>query len=155
MTEQPRTGETPLAQGTQNHCFGCGEANQTGLQLKFFVDGESRVLCRFRLDLRFQGPPRHAHGGIIATLLDEAMSKANRRRGITAMTRQMSIDYRRPVPLEKDLLMEGWSESDSGRKHRCSAEIRDAGGSVLASATGLFVEVKLEALLERMQQVAE
>ena len=144
------SNELPLAHGTRNGCFGCGDDNSAGLHLKFFVDEEQRVLCRVRLAAQFQGPPGHAHGGIIATLLDEAMSKANRFRNIVAMTRHMSIDYRRPVPLHTDLVLEGWSEKDagstSGRKHRCSAEIRDASGTVLASATGIFVEVSAEAL---------
>jgi uncharacterized protein (TIGR00369 family) len=142
--------ELPLAHGTLNGCFGCGDDNHAGLHLKFFVDEAQRVLCRFRLAAQFQGPPGHAHGGIIATLLDEAMSKANRHRNIVAMTRHISVDYLRPVPLEVDLLLEGWSESDtgsaSGRKHQCSAEIRDASGTVLASGIGIFVEVPPELL---------
>jgi acyl-coenzyme A thioesterase PaaI-like protein len=144
------SNELPLAHGTLNGCFGCGDDNSAGLHLKFFVDEEQRVLCRVRLAAQFQGPPGHAHGGIIATLLDEAMSKANRFRNIVAMTRHMSIDYRRPVPLGTDLVVEGWSEKDagsaSGRKHQCSAEIRDASGAVLACATGIFVELTAEAL---------
>jgi uncharacterized protein (TIGR00369 family) len=149
MNKAATSSEIPLAHGTQNACFGCGDDNDAGLHLKFFVD-EDRVLCRVRLATQFQGPPGHAHGGIIATLLDEAMSKANRRRNIVAMTRHMSIDYLRPVPLESDLVIEGWSERDtasaSGRKHQCSAELRDASGTVLASATGIFVEVRAETL---------
>jgi acyl-coenzyme A thioesterase PaaI-like protein len=145
------SNELPLTHGTLNGCFGCGDDNLAGLHLKFFVDEEQRVLCRIRLAAQFQGPPGHAHGGIIATLLDEAMSKANRHRNIVAMTRHMSIDYRRPVPLETDLVLEGWSEKDtgsaSGRKHQCSAEIRDPSGTVLASATGIFIEVSPEVLL--------
>jgi uncharacterized protein (TIGR00369 family) len=146
MGDDAGPSETPLAHGQQNGCFGCGDDNAAGLQLKFFVDEEQRVICRVRLSVRFQGPPGHAHGGIIATLLDEAMSKANRRRGIVAMTRHMSVDYRRPVPLESDLVLEGWSESDTGRKHRCSAEVRDESGTVLASSTGVFIEVTPELL---------
>ncbi|HEY2003016.1 MAG TPA: PaaI family thioesterase [Acidobacteriaceae bacterium] len=150
MNKAATSREIPLAHGTLNGCFGCGDDNDAGLHLKFFLDEEQRVLCRVRLEKQFQGPPGHAHGGIIATLLDEAMSKANRRRNITAMTRHMSLDYRRPVPLESDLVIEGWSEKDaasaSGRKHHCSAELRDASGTVLASATGIFVEVTAETL---------
>jgi uncharacterized protein (TIGR00369 family) len=150
MSKSPTTREKPLAHGTLNGCFGCGDDNAAGLHLQFFVDEEQRVLCRVHLARQFQGPPGHAHGGIIATLLDEAMSKANRHRNIIAMTRHMSIDYRRPVPLESDLVLEGWSEKDagstSGRKHQCSAEIRDASGTVLASATGIFIQVTAEVL---------
>ncbi len=148
----PRTKQsslTPIAHGSQNGCFGCGAGNRSGLRLKFYVDAEGRVLCRFRLSARFMGPPGYAHGGIIATLLDEAMSKANRHRGIYAMTRHMEIDYQRPVPLHTPLILEGWSESDAegGRKHRCRAELRDATGRVLAHSQGLFIEVKTERLL--------
>ena len=78
------------------------------------------------------------------------MSKANRHRNIVAMTRHISVDYRRPVRLETDLILEGWSETDAasatGRKHRCSAELRDIDGEVLASATGIFIQVTEEAL---------
>ena len=144
----------PLPHGTLNGCFGCGEANPSGLHLKFFIDEQDRVVCRVNLAVQFQGPPGHAHGGIIATLLDEAMSKANRHRNITAMTRHISIDYHHPVPLESDLLLVGRSESDtaskSGRKHRCSAELRDENGALLASSTGIFIEVTPE-ILRRFQ----
>ena len=149
MTDQTIADGIPLAHGTQNHCFGCGDANAQGLQLKFYVDAEGRVLCRFQLAMHFQGPPGYAHGGIIATLLDEAMSKATRGRGITAMTRQMSIEYLRPVPLGRKLVLEGHSALDAGRKQRCSAELRDAEGTVLAKATGLFIEVNPELLQKR------
>jgi acyl-coenzyme A thioesterase PaaI-like protein len=145
----------PLSHGTLNACFGCGNANEGGLHLHFFIDAEGRVLCRTRLSVRFQGPPGHVHGGIIATMLDEAMSKANRHRGIVAITRHMSVDYLKPVPLEADLVLEGWSErdaaSDSGRKHRCAAEVRDASGTVLATAAGIFIQVTPE-LIDRYRQ---
>ena len=148
MSKSPTTREKPLAHGALNGCFGCGDDNDAGLHLQFVVDEEHRVLCRVRLGRQFQGPPGHAHGGIIATMLDEAMSKANRHRNIVAMTRHMSIDYLRPVPLENDLVLEGWSETDldSGRKHRCSAELRNTDGTVLATATGIFIQVTADLL---------
>lgn len=138
---------TPLAHGTQNGCFGCGDANEAGLGLKFYADEGGLVVCRLTLERRFEGPPGYAHGGIIATLLDEAMSKANRRRGVYAMTRQMEIEYLRPAPLSVELLLEGRSAADEGRKHRCTAELRDTAGHLLATGRGLFVEVKREKLL--------
>ncbi len=145
--------QMPLGHGTQNGCFGCGDANATGLQLRFYVEAEGRVVCNLKLAARFQGPPGYAHGGIIATMLDEAMSKANRRRGVYAMTRQMSVDYLRPVPLDTVLILEGHAEeghaeTEARRKHRCSATLRDAEGRVLATATGLFIEVKPERLVD-------
>ena len=136
----------PLAHGALNHCFGCGQANRSGLRLKFFVDEQQTIVCRVRLPHRFEGPPGHAHGGIIATLLDEAMSKANRQFGILAMTRQMEVDYLKPVPLATPLLLTGRHIEASGRIHRCEAEITNESGTILANAKAIFIEVKPEVL---------
>lgn len=136
----------PLSHGALNRCFGCGQQNPSGLRLKFFVDEERTIVCRVRLARRFGGPPGHAHGGIIATLLDEAMSKANRQFGVLAMTRQMEVEYLKPVPLGAPLLLTGRHASSLGRKHNCAAEIANDDGVVLARAKGLFLEVKPEML---------
>ena len=125
-----------------NHCFGCGPENETGLQLKFKLNEETeRFVCKFKLPARFEGPPSHAHGGIIATILDEAMGKVSKLRNIIAVTGQMSITYIRPVPLGKPLITEGWEVSVRGREHNRVAEIRNAKGEVLAQSTGVFIEI--------------
>src|SRR5208282_5547740 len=89
---------TPLPQTAQNHCFGCGEANDGGLHLKFLLAENGTVVSLPTISDGFEGPVGYLHGGIIATLLDEAMSKAVRASGRTAMTRQMEVEYLRPVP---------------------------------------------------------
>jgi uncharacterized protein (TIGR00369 family) len=132
---------TPLSHGALNHCFGCGQKNRTGLRLKFFVDDEQRIVCRVRIPRRFEGPPGHAHGGIIATLLDEAMSKANRQFGIVAMTRQMDVEYLKPVPLLTPIELSARHVDSHGRKHRCEANIVDPSGAVLAIGKALFIQV--------------
>src|SRR5215831_17180781 len=87
-----------------NKCFGCGPANDAGLKLKFALDEErERFVSRFRLQERFVGPPAHAHGGIIATILDEAMSKLNKLHNVVCLTSSMEVTYLKPVPLFKPL----------------------------------------------------
>ena len=140
----------PLTHGAHNRCFGCGEANRTGLRLKFLAD-DQQVVCHARLAHRFEGPPGYAHGGIIATLLDEAMSKANRLHGITAMTRQMEINYLRPVPLQQPLIITGRRIFHQGRKHHCEAEITSSTGAVLARGKALFIAVDRDVLLKSAQ----
>jgi uncharacterized protein (TIGR00369 family) len=130
---------TPLSHGALNRCFGCGQTNRTGLRLKFFVDADHRIVCRVRVPRRFEGPPGHVHGGIIATLLDEAMSKANRQFGIIAMTRQMEVEYLKPVPLLTPLELTARYLNATGRKHHCESEVRDPSGNLLARAKGLFI----------------
>jgi uncharacterized protein (TIGR00369 family) len=125
-----------------NHCFGCGPENQYGLQLKFKLNEETqRFVCKFKLSSRFEGPPSHAHGGIIATILDEAMGKVSKLRDIVAVTGQMAITYLRPVPLNQPLITEGWEVSVRGREHNRVAEIRNLKGEVLAQSTGVFIEI--------------
>jgi uncharacterized protein (TIGR00369 family) len=124
----------------KNTCFGCGKDNQEGMRLKFRFHGEEAV-CNFRLPKRYQGPPGHAHGGIIATILDEAMGKVNKLRSVIALTKTMEIEYLRPVPLGVPLTAVGSERTVRGRKHFNIAEIRNQAGEVLARSQGLFIAV--------------
>jgi uncharacterized protein (TIGR00369 family) len=135
---------TPLAHGALNQCFGCGLENPSGLRLHFFTDDENNVVCYLRLQARFAGPPGHAHGGIIATLLDEAMSKSNRAREILAMTRQLEVEYLRPVPLRVPLTLTAQYMGATGRRNHTEAQLADATGQVLATAKAVFVTVSPE-----------
>lgn len=153
MTTKPSGQQpalTPLAHGALNHCFGCGLDNPTGLRLRFFTDADQNIVCRVRLAGRFAGPPGHAHGGIIATLLDEAMSKANRARGIVAMTRALDVQYLKPVPLGQTLMLTARHVGATGRRHHTEAALADAAGRTLATATAVFVTIPPD-LLHRLQ----
>lgn len=141
-----------LSHGALNRCFGCGERNKTGLRLRFYMDEKHVIVCRVRLAKRFEGPPGHAHGGVIATLLDESMSKANRQFGVLAMTRQMEVEYLKPVPLGVRLLLTGRHVSAEGRKHRCEAELTNEKGELLAGGKALFIEVDRK-MLDRKSRV--
>ncbi len=124
----------------RNYCFGCGKDNPDGMRLKFTLDEATRkFVARLRLPRRYQGPPGHAHGGIIATVLDEAMGKVNRLRAVVALTSQMQVHYLKPVPLGKPLLVEGWEIRKRGRKLLNAAELRNLQGQVLARSRGTFI----------------
>lgn len=134
----------------KNHCFGCGKDNPQGMKLKFYLDEErQRCIGRFRLPKRYQGPPGHAHGGVIATILDEAMGKINKLRHVVALTKTMAIEYLKPVPLGKSISVEGYEVRVRGRKHTNAAEIRNQKGEVLARGTGLFIAVDPEKMFAK------
>lgn len=124
-----------------NRCFGCGPANPSGLHLEFLIAKDGTVVCLTTVPASFEGPPGYLHGGIIATLLDETMSKAVRAQGVTAMTRQMEIDYLRPVHSGAPIRLEGRLLRAEGRKHWTEARLLDARGQLRAEARGLFIEV--------------
>ncbi len=122
----------------KNFCFACGQDNPHGMHLKFSQEGKSFV-CNFRLSKRYTGPPGHCHGGIIATILDDAMSKLNKLRQIIAVTSKMTVEYLKPVPLHKPLRVESHEVSKRGRRLSHTAEIFDANGAVLARSRGTFI----------------
>jgi uncharacterized protein (TIGR00369 family) len=133
---------TPMVHVAQNRCFGCGPANAAGLRLEFLLAEDGSVVCLPTIPEIFEGPAGYLHGGIIATLLDEAMSKSVRARGVTAMTRQMEIDYQRPVQSGAPIRLEGRLVRSEGRKHWTEARLLNHRGHVLAEGKGLFVEVR-------------
>lgn len=137
----------------QNNCFACGRGNADGLQLEFFFDEDARTaFCKFNLPAKYQGPPGHAHGGIIATILDEAMGKVNKLRNVLALTRSMNVEYLKPVPLGKDLTVTGREERVEGRNHINAAEITDESGALLARSVGTFVAIDVKKMFSQHLQ---
>src|SRR5712671_6890645 len=126
----------------KNYCFACGKNNPDGMRLRFTYDpARNGYVCRFRLDKRYTGPPGHCHGGIIATILDEALGKVNKLRQVIALTSQMTVDYLRPVPLNQPLRVESREVSVRGRRHVNMGEILNQKGEVLARGRAVFIAI--------------
>ena len=129
-----------LAPNPSNRCFGCGGANEGGMKLTFEQHADSRkIVGRFVLGDRYQGGGGMAHGGIIATLLDEAMGKVCRFREVRAVTAELSVEYLKPVSVQSEIVVEGWETEQKGRNLFHAGEIRNASGDVLARGKGRFV----------------
>jgi uncharacterized protein (TIGR00369 family) len=123
-----------------NHCFGCGAANPAGMKLAFDLDFDARrTRGSFILGANYAGGAGFAHGGIIAVVLDEAMGKLSRLVEERAVTAEMTVEYRKPIPVDKPVVVEGWQEEVKGRNRFRVAEIRDTEGNVLARGKGRFV----------------
>jgi uncharacterized protein (TIGR00369 family) len=128
-----------------NSCFGCGGANPRGMRLTFEQDDEARrIRGAFRLGAEYQGGGGFIHGGIIALVLDEVMGKVNRFRGVRAVTAELTVEYLKPVPVEEDLIVEGFEVEKVGRNLHYVGEIRNHAGKVLARGRGRFVEIDPE-----------
>src|SRR5580692_6726462 len=131
-----------LEPNPSNACFGCGGANARGMKLVFEQDAAAqRVRGMLRVGAEYQGGPGFVHGGIIATLLDEVMGKVGRFRNARTVTAELNVEYLRPVPVDEDLLLEGWEVDRKGRNLFHAGEIRDASGVLLARGKGRFVEI--------------
>jgi len=89
-------------------CFVCGPHNDTGLQADFSFDAEQqRSFCRLTIDERFQGWTAVVHGGVIASLLDEACIYAGRSLAETLVTAELAVRYRKPVPVGQEVTVAG------------------------------------------------
>ena len=142
--------DTRYVQMQKNYCFACGDNNPEGMHLKFTYDEKRNCfVCRFRLGKRYTGPPGHAHGGIIATILDDAMGKVNKLRHVVALTSQITVDYLKPVPLNKPLRVESREVRVRGRRHINMAEILNPKGEALARSRGLFIAIDPEKMFAK------
>lgn len=142
-----RPDHAPTIDEQAGHCFGCGPANPQGLQLVFTLDHLAHTAtAQVNLTRLHEGAPGYIHGGIIATLMDEAMSKLNRPFGVLAMTRHLEVDYLRPAPVGRDLTLTATHLRREGRKLFHHAELTLPDGTLLAKSDGLFIALDPETI---------
>jgi acyl-coenzyme A thioesterase PaaI-like protein len=122
-------------------CFGCGQANLFGLQLELDPRDDGSVGGRFFVKQDHQGPPGQAHGGILATALDEAMALLVHHAGVHALTTGLEIRLRAPVAVGTFVDVSAEIEARDGRRIELVARARNEDREV-ATARGTFVEVE-------------
>jgi len=93
LTGQKGQGESNL----HRNCFACGSNNGMGLGLKFYRQEDGSVFGDFFADPKFEGYSGIIHGGIVATLLDSAMTHCLLMENIPALTGRLSIKYSTPI----------------------------------------------------------
>lgn len=125
-----------------HHCFGCGNQNPIGLMLRFRPLDDRSVWADFTPTRDHEGYLGMTHGGILATILDEAMSWAITHAGNLGVTARMSIAFRRPARLDETIRVVASVERQRGRAIDTRAEIRVRdSGALLADSEGRFVRV--------------
>jgi uncharacterized protein (TIGR00369 family) len=108
------------------------------MQLRFeYGDGEAKAV--FIPHERFAGWITILHGGIVATLLDEAMAHAAIAAGIRAVTGKLEIRFRKAAPMAATLIATGRLESRRGRVLLLSATVTGENGTLYAEGQGRFV----------------
>ena len=112
------------------------------MKLRFELDlDEKRTHGKFALGANYAGGGGFAHGGIIAVVLDEAMGKLSKLTDERAVTAELSVEYRKPVPVDQEIVVQGWQTEEKGRNRFRAAEIHDVQGNLLARGKGRFVVV--------------
>lgn len=133
-----------MAQNADNYCFACGDNNPVGLHLKFSKE-EEKVTAKKILPHDYEGYEGAAHGGIVATMLDEAMCTYIKEfYNEEAMTGRLEVRYRHPTPIEHELTISAWKESQRQHIITMSSTITTLDGVVTAEATAKFAVVSLQ-----------
>lgn len=120
-------------------CFVCGPENPEGLKAVFEA-ADGKATGTFLSRPEHQGYTGVSHGGIIAALLDEAMVYAATSLGHWSATAELTVRYSKPASTEQTLTVTAEVTEQKRRLVHCRAELRDAGGTLLASATGKLMQ---------------
>ncbi|MGW3206782.1 PaaI family thioesterase [Streptomyces sp. NPDC001135] len=146
--EAPAPGE--LLGAHYEHCFGCGPGQSHGLHLEARAGDGVSLTAEFTVQPAHQGAPGLAHGGVLATALDETLGSLNWLLRTIAVTGRLETDFVRPVPLGTTLYLEAEVTAVAGRKIYSTATGRIGGpdGPVAVRADALFIEVKVDHFID-------
>jgi uncharacterized protein (TIGR00369 family) len=128
---------------TYHNCFGCGPDHPIGLRVRCFRT-DSGVVSPIIIPNRFAGPPGAAHGGIVASYLDEILAGAAvRHTGRIYVTGEITVRYVKPVPIETPLIGKGRVVEDHGKYVDLEGTLEEyRSHTVLALARGRFLPVR-------------
>jgi uncharacterized protein (TIGR00369 family) len=122
-------------------CFACGPENPHGLHLTGFHDEGEEHVVRFAPERHHQGWQDVTHGGIVATLLDEVMTRLLYSHGQDAVTAELTVRYHHPLPTGAAVEARARETERRGRVVRVEAEVRTEEGVLVASGQGKFMLV--------------
>lgn len=127
-------------------CFGCGDANDAGLHLQMTVQDGVAVRCAFVVAEHHMGAPGLAHGGVLASALDEALGSLAWLMLTPAVTGRLEVDYVTPVPVGRTVVIDARCTGVDGRKVYVEGvgRIDSPDGDVCIRGAGLFVAVPAE-----------
>ena len=144
-----------IKQPNSRNCFLCGMQNPIGLKLSFYEDGEHRVFAEFTPGEEHQGYPGVLHGGITCALLDETIGRTLVRDDIWAMTVDLNVRFRKPVPLGQKLTVVGEMVRLRSRTMEGRGEIRLADGSVAAIAQAKYIRLPDEQVAQFREELGD
>ncbi|WP_419998481.1 PaaI family thioesterase [Streptomyces boninensis] len=133
-----------------DECFGCGGGQEHGLHLAARAGEGVSVTAEFTVKKAHQGAPGLAHGGVLASALDETLGSLNWLLRVIAVTGRLETDFVRPVPVDTKLHLDARVTGRQGRKIYSTATGRLGGpdGEIAVKADALFIEVKVDHFIE-------
>ncbi len=139
-------------QKISKNCFVCGINNNLGLKTKFYETSSEEIIAVFTPNDKLQSYPNILHGGISATILDETIGRAlmvkygSESFGVTV---ELSLKYKKPVPLNQELKVVARVTNDKGRLYEGSGELILPNGDVAVTAKGKYMKKDIKDIVDK------
>lgn len=121
------------------HCIACNGSGGPASRLEFVVQPDGSVAAEFPGGHQYQGYCHMLHGGVIATLLDAAMTNCLFAHGHVGVTADLQIRYRHPVAAADPSQIHAWIERDTPPVFVIKADLRQS-DKLLVTAVGKFMQ---------------
>jgi uncharacterized protein (TIGR00369 family) len=135
-----QTAWTAMQRSAHPYCLVCSRSNPFGLGLEFELQEDGGVSTTFIGHPGLEGYAGVMHGGMIATLLDGAMTNCLFARGCRAFTAELRVRYRKPVQVGQPLTIRARLKQSAAPLHLLEAELEQQ-GCLAAWAHGKFMEI--------------
>ena len=139
ITDLAQTEMQRMRAQAHSNCVVCSPANGRSLCLEFTASNDGGAQACFNCAKAFEGYADMLHGGVIASLLDGAMTNCMFARGIPAMTAELTVRFRHPVVVNHVARVRAWIERSSPPLHLLKAEVLQD-RQLKATASGKFME---------------
>jgi acyl-coenzyme A thioesterase PaaI-like protein len=138
-------------QPSSRMCFVCGESNPAGVHVRFYEQEDGSLLARFTGADHHQGYPGRMHGGVITAVMDETIGRAimiTHGEAIWGVTGELTLRFRKPVPLGVELTAIGRIVSEKARLFEGTGELYLPDGTVAVEGSGKYVKLDISGIGE-------
>lgn len=135
------------SQNISKNCLVCGVDNDFGLKTRFYETENNELIAVFKPLDEHQSYPNVMHGGISATILDEAIGRAimmTTDSNTFGVTVELNVRYKKPVPLGSELKVVSRISKDRGRIFEGTGELYLPDGEVAVEAEGKYMKRRLD-----------
>jgi len=132
-------------------CFICGLKNNSGLKASFYETEGGELIATFTPAEEHQSYPGRLHGGIASAILDETIGRAilvGREEEIWGITIDLSLSYKKPIPLGVELKVVGRITEENSRFFHGTGEIVLPGGEVAVTGKGKYLKAPLDKIAD-------
>ena len=144
-------------QNSSKSCLVCGVENDLGLKARFYQLENGELVSIFNSKEFHQSYPGRVHGGISAAILDETIGRAISisDETIWGVTGSLEIRYKKPVPINCDLITVARVTRDTRKLFEGTGEIILPNGDIAVTASAKYVKMPIDKITEECNMAEE